>query len=108
MSVALRVSEADFQASVIQFARLHRWRVAHFHDSRRQVGGRMVGDADAAGFPDLVLVRGVRLLVVELKSERGRVKPEQQEWLDALRATGVVMVAVWRPSHWPEIERTLR
>jgi VRR-NUC domain len=121
---ALQQSERAFQAAVKDFAVINGWRTAHFHDSRREVvrqdgSRRVIGDTAARGFPDLVLVRGVRLIFAELKAEKGRVKPEQQEWLDALalvqRAVegniseyDSIEVHVWRPSMWESIERTLR
>ena len=48
------------------------------------------------GWPDWS-IRGPRgVLFRELKSQRGRVEPEQREWLDALAAAGAD-VDVWRP-----------
>ena len=48
------------------------------------------------GWPDWT-IRGPRgVLFRELKAQRGRVAPEQQEWLDALAASGAD-VGVWRP-----------
>ena len=92
------VSEKELQTRVIEFARLYGWRVAHFHDSRRQVKpGVFVGDKDAVGFPDLVLVRPPRLMVVELKRELGKLTDEQQAWIGDLQACGVE-VHVVRPS----------
>jgi hypothetical protein len=92
------VSEKELQARVIEFARLYGWRVAHFHDSRRQVKpGVFVGDKDAVGFPDLVLVRPPRLMVVELKRELGKLTDEQHAWIGDLQACGVE-VHVVRPS----------
>lgn len=105
MSVAPQQSERQFQAAVMEYARLQGWRLAHFHDSRRQVGGQLVGDADAAGFPDLVLARE-RLLIRELKTDRGRLTPQQMEWLSALDRAGVD-ADVWRPSEWHRITREL-
>ena len=73
------ITEADFQAAVIELAEAQGWKVAHFHDSRRWVpdprhgagGGKWVGDAQAKGWPDLVLVRGRVSLFVELKRDGG-------------------------------------
>jgi hypothetical protein len=108
MSAVLKVTEREFQSSVIDFARACGWRVFHVHDSRRQVApGRFVGDRDAAGFPDLVLVREGRLLFAELKSPEGRLSQSQRQWLQALDMTGAE-VAIWRPDEWPAIETTLR
>lgn len=94
--------EAGFQATVVQLAELHGWRLYHTHDSRRS----------NPGFPDLVLVRDGVLIFAELKSETGRVSPAQTEWLAALEhvereAPGVVSTHVWRPRDWHTIEHIL-
>lgn len=102
------LSERDFQAQIIDLAEIRRWRVAHFHDSRRQVApGVHVGDRHAAGFPDLILARPPRLLALELKREKAR-KPTgaQREWLRTLGLCGVE-AHLLRPSDWPTIERLL-
>ena len=63
-----------------------------------------------AGFDHAFLVewdgKCQEVLVRELKDERGDLKPEQVEWLEAL-AVGGLDVGVWRPSDWPEIEGLL-
>jgi hypothetical protein len=89
-------SEAEWQAEVIKLANLGRWLSYHTYNSKRS----------AAGFPDLTLVRGPELVFAELKTERGKVKPEQQGWLDALAATGAD-VYVWRPSDLDEVSQRL-
>ena len=112
------ISEAAFQSAVLDFAGLNGWKAMHMADSRREVvrkktGARLfVGDRLARGWPDLTLVRGGVMVLAELKSERGRLSPEQREWLDALRivaaaAPGVVLVRVWTPASWPDVELTL-
>jgi len=109
VSVArLPISEAQFQRTVIELAERFRWKVAHFHDSRRQVKpGVWIGDSQAAGWPDLVLVRARQLLVVELKTEDGKLTEAQKEWIRVLRYAGAEC-HVWRPSDWDEIEARLR
>lgn len=105
-SNGLSPPESAFQVQVIEFAEVWQWRVAHFHDSRRQVRpGVFVGDAAAGGFPDLVFVRE-RLVIAELKTERGRLRPAQHSWIQALQVAGVE-VYVWRPSDWSAIEHVL-
>lgn len=96
MTGAFTETEARFQAAVMDLARWRKWRVWHDHDSRR----------NAAGLPDLLLVRGDRLIFAELKSRRGRVRPAQREWLAALGQTAAE-VRVWRPTDWDEIVRVL-
>lgn len=93
----LRFTEAQFQTWVVSYARLMGWLVYHTHDSRRS----------EAGFPDLVLTRGETLLFRELKTETGRLRPEQTHWLSALETAGQD-VAVWRPSDEKAIQEALR
>lgn len=93
-----QVTEKQLQSRIMDFARLYGWTVAHFHDSRRQVApGKFVGDADARGFPDLVLCRPPELLFIELKRQTGKVTPEQLQWLGDLNESGAEAVVV-RPS----------
>jgi len=82
-------TERAFQSQVIELARLLGWRVAHFRPAKTARGWRTPVQADGAGFPDLTLVRGGRLVFVELKSGRGRLSDAQRGWLTALQAAGV-------------------
>lgn len=109
------MTEAQLQAAVVELAELLRWRVCHFHDSRRDIGGgRQVGDRLSAGWPDLVLCRDGHIVFAELKAQDGRLKQPQREWLDQLGAVSVgcdrVQVFLWRPAHWAagHIEAVLR
>ncbi len=52
------------------------------------------------GYPDLVCVGTTGVLYRELKTERGRLTPDQRVWLDRLTLVGVD-ASVWRPADWP-------
>ena len=108
----LKLTEGAFQEMVMDLARARKWRVAHIHDSRRQVkderGIRWVGDKDVAGFPDLVLVRLSRIIFAELKTDDGKVTEVQAQWLKELELTGKVEVCVWRPKTWDSVIALLR
>ena len=99
------MTEAELQSAVIELARLLDWKCAHFRTA--QVGGRWQTpvQGDGAGFPDLVLARRGIVAFVELKSAKGKLRPEQQAWLDVLCGAWV-----WRPEDWTDgsIERYLR
>ena len=97
------MTEKEFQAQVVQAAKLLGWLVYHTYDSRRS----------QAGFPDLVMIKEIDAsnsvcLIAELKSERGKLTVEQKEWLNLLSKTKGLFVFVWKPSNWPEIEAALR
>lgn len=93
-------SEKDLTKMVRSLLSTSGWLTVHFHDSRRQVQpGVFVGDNSAKGFPDIVALRGKRLLVAELKSQTGKLRKEQPAWLDAFSEAGAE-VYLWRPDHW--------
>lgn len=96
-----QMSEADLQRGISDMARVLGWRVAHFRPARTARGWRTPVSADGAGFPDLVLTRGSRVIAAELKTSTGRLSPDQTAWLDALSAAGVPAL-VWRPADYPD------
>jgi hypothetical protein len=63
-----------------------------------------------AGLPDIIAVRDGRLVFAELKTERGRLRPEQQAWRDELRRLTGAEYYIWRPRDWQSgaIERVLQ
>ena len=100
--------EGDFQTQVTDLAERLRWEWFHVHPT--QVRGKVwitgTSGSMRVGWPDLVLVRGSRLIFAELKKQSGKVEPEQQRVMDLLRTVGEVYV--WRPSDIEGIERLLK
>lgn len=92
-------SEARFQAQVVRLARLNGFLVYHTRDAR----------GSNPGFPDLTLVRAnpPRLVFLELKTATGRVRPEQQQWIDTLAAVPGIDARIVRPSDWDLVVRLL-
>lgn len=86
-------SEAAWQAKVEGLARFYGWRIFHAPDNRpvRARSGRTYVQNVTPGFPDLVLLRPPELIFAELKTDKGRVKPEQEEWLADLRAVAATV-----------------
>jgi VRR-NUC domain len=105
-SRAENVSERDFQKTVTDALTLFGWRWCHFRPARTQRGWR-TAISGSPGFPDIVAVRGDRILYVELKAANGKLRDEQQAWLSNLGAAGADCHC-WRPSDWPFIERLIR
>jgi hypothetical protein len=101
------ITEKEFTSQVIQLARLFGWRVSHFRPAQTRHGWRTAVSGDGAGFPDLVMVRGGRMIVAELKVGRNKATAEQNRWLDAFRAVPGCRVYLWFPCDWPMIERVL-
>lgn len=103
-----KLSERAFQAQVLDYARLRGWRYYHHRPALRASGRWSTALSGAPGLPDLILLRHDRLLFVELKTTTGRVRPAQQEWLDALSVVTGVEVYLWRPRDWDEILEKLK
>jgi hypothetical protein len=96
-------SERDFQNIVRGYATLCGWH--HSYHTLRSAGSD-------PGFPDLVLVRDEVLLFVELKTQKGKIRKEQESWGQALvQVEGAVpwnvKYRLWRPSDWDQIVETL-
>jgi hypothetical protein len=89
------VTEREWQRQITDLATMLGWSWYHTHDSRRS----------PAGFPDLVLWRE-RVVYVELKAQRGRLRPEQRVTITAFRQAGAE-VYVWRPSDFDTARRVL-
>lgn len=92
------VTEKEFQATVLELATRLRWRTFHVLDSK----------GSTAGFPDVVAVRRTRLVVAELKTEKGKLTDAQQSWMADLEQVLSVGAYVWKPSDWAELEAVLR
>lgn len=103
------MTEAQFQQQVIELGHLYDWRIAHFRPAWSRDGKRCMTAvaADGAGFPDLCMVKRCRLIFAELKADKGRVSPEQQEWIDALKETKAE-VYLWRPADFDNILEILK
>lgn len=79
-------SEKDWQRWVVKWAKSLGWDV---FENKFSLYAK-------PGFPDLVLCNPPRLIYAELKSNKGKLRPEQEIWIENLRACGQ-QVFVWRP-----------
>jgi len=83
---------------VVNLARVYGW--LHYHT--------LYSLGSEEGFPDLVLVRGNRMLFVELKrSQKERLRPAQKVWHEAINRANRVCL-VWTPELWDEIRKLMR
>src|SRR5260221_6781169 len=87
---AASMTEAELQRNILQAAKMTGWTAYH---TRYSLGSE-------PGFPDVLLLRGERLLFAELKRATGKLTPAQEFWLWALRLVPGVEVFVWRPADW--------
>ena len=93
----LSLSERDFTTKVIDRAKARGWRVFHPLPARTSKGWRTQAQGTPKGFPDCVIAQDGVLLLVELKSQKGKLTEEQKDWLHHTNG------AVWRPKDWQRI-----
>lgn len=98
-----RMTEAEFQQKVIDYAHWNHWLVAHFRPAQTGKGWRTPMQGDP-GFLDLVLARRGVVIFAELKREGKDPTPAQVRWISAIGAKA----RVWRPSDWPTIQEELK
>jgi VRR-NUC domain len=103
---ALQVRESDWQATVVELLEVYGYRTLHV---RRSIGKgqRWATTTSIAGWPDLLAWRPNRLVAIELKSQGGKVTPEQEQVLAELADAGVE-TRVARPSDFDELARWLK
>jgi hypothetical protein len=91
------VRERDFQKQVEQAAALLGWLCFHFPAMQM----------NPSGWPDLICFRDGRTKILELKNEKGKLGPRQEETLAELQLAGMD-ARVYRPDDWDELEQSLR
>ena len=89
--------EAELLVRVVELARLEGWLVYHSGNSRWI----------QPGFPDLVLVRALRVLCVEIKPPKGGLTKRPKAWLKELGECPVVETYLWRPADWDALREIL-
>jgi hypothetical protein len=97
--LATGTSEEEWRHQVRGIATRYGWRLQyHTADSRRS----------DPGWPDEVFghLGQRRTLFVEFKTDSGRIRPAQREWLAHLADSGCE-VAVWRPGDLPTVLQVL-
>ena len=99
MTSILPVTEADFQRRVIAAAKWHKWLCVHIRATETGKGRWAVPYEGDRGLPDLILSKAGRVILAELKSDKGRPTKDQVRWLDHAGDHG----RLWRPCNWPQI-----
>ena len=113
-SVLTAINEAAFQDQVLRLARYNGWMAFHDNATNARRTCPHCGEAirqprNVSGWPDIVLAQRNRpLWIVELKSQRGRMTPQQASWIDTLRTATGVRAEVWRPDDFDRICALLR
>jgi len=99
----LSMTEEQFTQVVIELAQFRGWKVVHFRPARIRDRWMTAVQGDI-GSPDIILARGGVVLLVELKTERGRLTPQQKHWAQEIGE----QYRLWRPSDMERIKEILK
>ena len=100
------MTEAQFQAAVIQLARMNGWLVFHPMKMQARDGSWRTALSGDKGWPDLALTHPKRgFILAELKADKGRLTTEQHQWLATLGHWAEVHV--WHPNDLETIAKRL-
>jgi hypothetical protein len=102
------ITEAQFQAAILDMARWFGWRTFHPRTIKSFTGHHLTAYQGEAGFPDLVLAHSKRgVLFAELKVKRNKLSAGQELWREVLEHAGAEY-HLWRPEDWAAIETRLK
>ena len=91
------VHEHDLQLAVWRYAEMQGWRCHYTARSAFRLQDGSYRGTATPGWPDVIAIRAGVMWAIELKSEVGRVRPEQREWMALLADVPGVNTAIWRP-----------
>lgn len=95
------ITHEEFDHLFYQVAHGFGWRAAHFRPAQTSKGYRTPVSGDGKGFLDWLCVRD-RLVVIELKTKKDKLRPDQEEWKAAWEAIKAEVHVFW-PKDWEEL-----
>lgn len=102
MPILIELTEAEFQSQVTELARRHGWAWLHVHTTGKGQHAPLRGPL-GVGWPDLILIKGERLIAAELKAQKAPSPTMAQRTVLGMLLRAGAETYVWRPSDLPLI-----
>lgn len=93
------MTEKDLERAIAEMARFLGFMVFHARPAQSNKGWRTPVAYDGKGFPDLLLVGNERVIFLEIKTDVGRVSPDQSRWSEQIIQSGGEYFLL-RPNDW--------
>ncbi len=105
----MRITEADLEGWLLDLCQVTGWHAVHFRPAMLRSGKWVTPvSGEGKGYPDWSLFKpGHYPVLVELKSEDGKLRPEQTAWGVILKQCKGVRYILLRPSNHEELEQIL-
>ena len=100
------MNEAQFATAVEDLLEVKHWLWCHYRPARRKDGSWYTPLSGHKGLMDYIATKDGRLLLFELKSDKGKMSDDQLIWKCELSMTSAE-IYVWKPADWPFIQETL-
>lgn len=93
------MKERELQRKLVELLHEFKWHTMHVRPVLDANSGQWTTTTSAKGWPDVVALRGIFVLAIEVKGERGKPTTQQLDWLARFAAlpTGMAWV-VWPSS----------
>jgi len=107
----MKETEKDFQTWVVGILQLFNWPYIHNRAGMNRRGQWSTPLSGHQGFPDFLAVKDTRVLLIELKSDKGKTSEHQEVWRNALTpavAEGKVEYYLFRPGDRDKITEILK
>lgn len=88
----MKIPESAIQSHIMQYMTMKNWFVMRLNSGmvENKYGGRI--RLAPAGTPDLLCIKDGKCLFIEVKSEKGKITPLQEEFGDKLRSYGAEVI----------------
>jgi hypothetical protein len=101
----MSITGTQLMNQIIDYGLLRGWRIHHDRPAMTFKGYRTAVQGHK-GFPDILLVKPPRILVIECKSTSEKVSPEQYDWISDFKDCGITTM-IARPCDWDNIQKEL-
>jgi hypothetical protein len=104
--IEVEQSEAEIQKNIVEILKLKNYIVIRLNSGMRMIGKRVVrfyqimNNGAISGFPDLFAIKNNKILMIEVKSKKGKLRESQEDFRKLAEKHGnSILVA----SSWQEV-----
>jgi len=106
--IEVEQSEAEIQKNIIEILKLKKYVVVRINSGMRVTGKRAIrfyqimNNGAISGFPDLLAFKNNQILMVEVKTKKGKLNPSQVDFIELAEKHGNTIIVA---SSWQEVLR---
>jgi len=104
--IEVEQTEAEIQKNIIEILKLKKYVVVRINSGMRMVGNRAIrfyqimNNGAISGFPDLLAFKNNQILMIEVKTKKGKLRASQEEFIKLAEKHGNTIIVA---SSWQEV-----